>query len=266
MKIIKLYPHPLHQIPYLYSGKGGTMASGEYPIYHAHVDKLPVGTSAIFVTSDLQGVEIAESGESRLLGHVIVETLGNLSHQQTIPPTSEIGIILGGDLYSGDTADARGVSGDINSIWQDFGQHFQWVAGVAGNHDRFGTKPSPSFDNDSNLYFLDGDIRNIQSFALAGISGIIGNPRKFLRRSESEFVQLIEELTKNNLDILILHEGPDHPTEPYKGRTSIRHALEKASDLLVIFGHCYWPVPLYEMSKNVQLLNVDSRGVLLTEM
>jgi Icc protein len=264
MKITKLDPEPIYVIPYHYSSKGNSLVSGEYPIFHAQVDKLPSGTEAIFVTSDLQGVEMTENGESRLLGHVLVETLCTLSQQQIVPPTSQIGIILGGDLYSGDTADSRGVSGDVTSIWLDFGQHFQWVAGVAGNHDRFGNNASPSFGDDNNLYFLDGRVCNIQTLKLAGISGIIGNPRKLLRRSETEFVQLIEEIIRSNPDIFILHEGPDHPTAPYKGRTSIRLALETASNLLAIFGHCYWPAPLYELNSNVQLLNVDSRGVLLT--
>jgi len=58
------------------------------------------------------------------------------------------------------------------------------------------------------------------------------------------------ELTRSNPDILIFLEGPDHPTEPYKGRTSIQLALEKVSDLLVTFGHCYCPVPLIELNNN----------------
>ena len=264
MKIIEFSPKILHQIPYRYSGKAKTLAFGEYPIHHAFVDKLPKNTNAMFVTSDLQGVEISQSGSGRLLGHVLVETLLELSTQTIIPPASVIGDELASELFSSYAADSRGASGDVTSTRRTFGLHFQWVARVAGNHDRFGAEPKPKFDGDTHLHFLDGNIIDMHSYKFAGISGIIGNTRKILRRSETEFIQTLRILTMQNPELLIPHEGPDHPIKPYKGRTSICTALENTTDLMVVFGHCFWPEPLYQMNNNVQLLNVDSRGLLLS--
>ena len=34
--------------------------------------------------------------------------------------------------------DKRGGSGDVTGVWLAFADIFQWVAGVAGNHDTFG--------------------------------------------------------------------------------------------------------------------------------
>jgi hypothetical protein len=65
--------------------------------------------------------------------------------------------------------------------------------------------------------------------------------------------------------MLTLHENPDYPTKPHKGRTNNRTSLENTSDLLAAFDHCYWPEPLYELNNQVQFINVDSRVLLLTE-
>lgn len=31
----------------------------------------------------------------------------------------------------------------------------------------------------------------------------------------------------------------------YKGRPEIRQALQKQSELVTVFGHCYWSEPLW---------------------
>ena len=65
-------------------------------------------------------------------------------------------------------------------------------------------------------------------------------------------------------DILILHEGPNGPDAKLIGNQSIRAELATANELLVICGHSHWKVPMTTLFPGVQVLNVDSRVVVLT--
>ena len=50
------------------------------------------------------------------------------------------------------------------------------------------------------------------------------------------------------------------------GNESIRAELTKGSNLLVICGHSHWKVPMTAMPKGVQVLNVDTRVVVMAKM
>ena len=68
-------------------------------------------------------------------------------------------------------------------------------------------------------------------------------------------------------DILLLHEGPSIPRRGFRGSEEIAEYLEgmESGPGLVVCGHCYWEEPLGEIpGKGIQVLNVDSRVVILT--
>jgi Icc-related predicted phosphoesterase len=103
----------------------------------------------------------------------------------------------------------------------------------------------------------------IDGLRLAGLGGIIGNPRKPMRRSTETYLSEIKRLLADSSDILILHEGPDVPQQGFVGSELIRLQLYDRRETLVIAGHSHWTVPLITWDKGLQVLNVDSRGFLL---
>ena len=64
--------------------------------------------------------------------------------------------------------------------------------------------------------------------------------------------------------IMLMHDGPDAPKHGGKGSFRIRQVLEAASATLVVRGHAHWKEPLCQLANGTQVLNVDSRAVILT--
>ena len=62
----------------------------------------------------------------------------------------------------------------------------------------------------------------------------------------------------------MLHSGPDDPENNQKGEPMIREQLQTSGSGLVIFGHCYWEIPLITIGNN-QVLNVDSKVYIFEE-
>jgi len=106
---------------------------------------------------------------------------------------------------------------------------------------------------------------NIYGFQIAGLGGIIGNPRRPRRRSDDQYVQCLESLLRHRTDILITHDGPDAPVGGHRGSPVIREAIERLRPSLVVRGHAHWKQPLAQLSGGVQVLNVDARVVVLHE-
>ena len=92
---------------------------------------------------------------------------------------------------------------------------------MAGNHDRF---PS-DWPTAGNIHLLDGNMVTIDGIRLAGLGGIIGNPRKPMRRSAETYRRELQRLLAGSTDILILHEGPDVPQQGFIGSELIREQL-----------------------------------------
>ncbi|WP_017317423.1 metallophosphoesterase family protein [Mastigocladopsis repens] len=259
--ITSISNRPIHQIPYLtHSPNSAGIVNRVLPILLAKVDSLPEGLEAIIATSDLQGID---PKNHRLLGHRVSEELENLAESGKIPPLQTTGVILAGDLYA--QIDKRGGVGDVREVWQAFSRRFRWVAGVGGNHDSFGRTPQEiqAFQNGQGIHYLDGDLTCVDGIRIAGISGIIGKKTKPFRRAEEDFRKLVRELLNELPDILILHEGPNDVQARLMGNESIRSELTQGSNLLVICGHSHWRVPMTAMPKGVQVLNVDSRVVVM---
>ncbi|MEV4637549.1 hypothetical protein AB0J80_09375 [Actinoplanes sp. NPDC049548] len=176
------------------------------------VDELPLGCDALLATGGLQGVAASPlGGDPGLLGIAVADYLGVWAESGLLPPPDRVGVLLTGDLYSAPGADRRGASGAVLDVWLAFAAAgCPMVYGVAGNHDE--VTAAQVADLGPHVALLDGDRRSFGDITIAGISGIIGDPGRPLRRTETDFLSLVEKLTKPPVDVLLLHEGPtgDH--------------------------------------------------------
>ncbi len=269
MRIIDFKPEPITEYRFLNAGRrAGQFYIDRLPVHHAIVDRLPEGLSALIVTADLQGREtlLEAAGQPlRLLGEVLPQRLA----QEVLPSIgldadAEAGVLLAGDFYTVPALDRRGGSGDVRAVWNAFGQHFVWVAGVAGNHDTFGAdqEARPSFS--SWQHYLDGESVELGGFRFGGVGGVIGNPAKIHRRTEDDYLSCIDRVLENSVDVLVLHDGPDGNIKGQRGVASVRELLRKAPPCLVVRGHAHWDEPFAEFSGGLQVLNVDARVVVMT--
>ena len=101
--------------------------------------------------------------------------------------------------------------------------------------------------------------------SIAGLGGIIGNPRRPRRRSDEQYTQCLKSLLEHRTDILITHDDPNDPVGGQRGSPTIREIVERLRPSLVIRGHAHWKQPLVRLSGGVQVLNVDARVVVLRE-
>ncbi len=258
MDILEIAKSAIDPIPFICASDNGKTVHATLPILEAKVDSLPDGMDAIIATGDLQGVDIHDR---QLLGYRLAEVLARSSDRGLIPPREKTGIILSGDLWA--KANRRGGVGDVRGVWLAMASRFSWVAGVGGNHDRFGNSyhEMKEFKSRARIHYLDGEIAEVNGLRLAGISGIIGKATKYFRRPEKEFIKLINNLVKKSPDILILHEGPGDPDNKLIGRESIRKALIHTQNLVTICGHSHWKVPMTKLPLGAAVVNVDGRAI-----
>lgn len=269
MRIVSIEESPFHLLPYRNVGGDRRIVRATLPFLRAKVDALPNGLDAIMATADLQGREFPtnESANGRLLGEHLAEHCALFAETGMLPPLDRIGVILAGDLYTRELLDKRGGSGDVRQVWAAFVQRFRWVAGVAGNHDFFGKTPSvpdfKAFLRQPKTHFLDGHVVELDGLKIGGLSGVVGDStRKLFRREEKVFASEIKRLVTAPLDLLVMHDGPDGG-DTKRGWPSMREALEQSRPTLVIRGHAHWESPLATLQNGTQVLNVDSRVVLL---
>ena len=267
MKVIALEPEPIEVISFLNAGKGtGAFYTDSLRIHLGIVDQLPAGTAAIVATADLQGRETlkhASGKPPRLLGEVLPAILQAAVFPTLNLPDGKIGAVLAGDFYTVPGLDKRGGSGDVTGVWRAFAGVFDWVVGVAGNHDTFGRdfESKPALPPNSRL--LDNKSTSIGNLKIAGLSGIIGNPSRPWRRTASDFVDSVVDLLSYRPDILIMHDGPDCPANGYPGVPMVRDAIATSPPTFIVRGHAHWKHPLAEIDGGHQVLNVDARAVIL---
>lgn len=265
MRIEEITVEPLMELPFLNAGPG-EFYEDKLPVQVARVDKLPDGVAAIIATGDLQGREhfkYQTSASLRLLGEWIPSFLKDSVLPRLALPEGKIGVLLAGDFYTLPNLDKRGGSGLVTSVWESFGKHFSWVVGVAGNHDTFGPDPMKPPEFRPPHYFLDRHDLIIDGFAISGISGIVGAPKKPWRKTEEDFVNYINSLQHAQPDIVLMHDGPNVPELGYRGTPRIREALMSLTKPLVIRGHAHWKTAMAELPNGLQVLNVDARVVVL---
>jgi 3',5'-cyclic-AMP phosphodiesterase len=270
MQVLSIDTAAICEIPYSSAASGGGVSCHRLSLLKGTVDWLPDDLSALLVTSDLQGVApSADSGGAlALLGVVLAETLRELELAEMIPTRAQIGVLLGGDLFATPAGDKRGATGDVRPVWTAFAREARWVAGVAGNHDLFGSNQSSGHPGvRRGAHLLDGAVVEIDGLRIAGVGGIIGNSAKPNRRDAESFLALLARVLEQHPHVLVLHEGPDDPTTGSKGNTDIRALLNNvASETLVVCGHSIWQHPLARISGTAQVLNVAERAVLLTRI
>lgn len=269
MKIKSISP-PIEEIQFLNAGRS---AGGYYvdtlPIHRCVVEALPEGLDAIVVTADLQGRELHKTwrhGGSfttppRLLGEVLPQQFREAILPAVGVADGRIGAILAGDFYTVPQLDKRGGTGDVTSVWQSFSDWFEWVVGVAGNHDSFGESARPRVS--SRAIYLDATTSLVDGLRFAGLGGIIGNPERHMRRSEDAYCTAIEELLFLEPDVLVVHDGPNFPELKQRGSDRVRRQLEEFGPKLCIRGHAHWDEPLVMLDGGTQVLNVDARVAIL---
>ena len=270
MKVTGLQLEAAWTLPYLNAAPRGRGAvEVELPVLEGTVAGLPAELEALVVTSDLQGRELPrpQHGPPRLLGEALAEELELRSLMGELPPLERVGVVLAGDLYAVPGAAKRGGYGDVRSVWRAFAERFRWVAGVGGNHDGFGDERGlrglHRFAARGVGHVLDGRATSLDGLRVGGLSGIVGNPRKPMRRRLDLFLERVGELVTRGLDLLVLHEGPAIPGAARRGNPEINELFELAEDdMLCVCGHTHWPQPLAEIQGR-QTLNVDGRVVVL---
>ena len=232
-------------------------------IWKGVADLKGLDLDALIFTSDLQGTVI-EGSDEFLLGEKLPNFL-KLLIEVEFPhlKAHKIGVCLSGDLYA--TLEKRGGLGDVKNVWRAFNNAFKWVVGVAGNHDDFGNKSIfEAFKREEGIYYLNHDIQKVDSLEVGGISGIIGNNNKVNRLAESDFLKYLKQILLKQPKLLLLHQGPDFSKKALMGDSKIREIIEQSPVNLIVCGHCHWHISLVTFDNGTQILNVDSRVVILT--
>jgi hypothetical protein len=204
-------------------------------------------------------------------GKVVAEHLAELSAAGKLPPLDDFGVLLAGDFFAEPQVDRRGGLGDVSEVWSAFGERCRWVAGVLGNHDLLAppAQTAPLLPSDL-THVLDGTIVHLDGLRIGGVGGIIGKPTKVNRKTEPDYLRLLEDVLVQSPAIVLTHQQPDSPLAP--GNHAIRAAFEPWSKTcadsaiappLLICGHHHWPTPLAKLSHGLQVLNVDARVFVL---
>ncbi|MGA5303742.1 metallophosphoesterase family protein [Nucisporomicrobium flavum] len=263
MRLVDKRTHRLATVPYRAAGPGGLPQNVQLSVERLIVDKLPAGCDALLAAGDLQGVAPSPlGGDSELLGIAVADYLGVWAESGLLPPVDRVGVLLTGDLYSAPGADRRGASGAVLDVWLAFAAAGSpMVYGVAGNHDEVTAAQVAELGPDVTL--LDGERRGFGGLTVAGISGIIGDPGRPLRRTEKDFVTLVQKLTTPPVDVLLLHEGPPGERPGQLGRAAVRTTLERRAPALTLCGHVHWEDPVAVLSDG-HVVNVDARVVVFT--
>ncbi|MCB9635450.1 MAG: metallophosphoesterase [Sandaracinus sp.] len=257
MRILRLAERAVHRVRYVNAGRRGKRESSVLPILLGDAEGLGEGVDAWIVTSDLQGVAPGWDGANVLLGVALVDALLELSEHGVLPYPERTGVVLAGDLYSAPAGNVRGASGDVREVWEAFAASYRWVVGVAGNHDRFGEgRERARFEATDGVHLLDGDTVDLDGVGFGGVGEIVGDPDKAGRKSEGEFFERLDHVTRRRPDVLVLHQGPegehDQPGEP-----RVNGALVDFEGQ-VVCGHVHWERP-----RATNVLNVDGRVVVL---
>ena len=269
MKVVEFNNEPIGEIAFLNAGRRpNQFYQDRVCVYHGMVEQLPESLEAVVVTADLQGREIPGSRKysppsgMRLLGEIMPSLLGQYLDSVGVSSNANVAAILAGDFYTYPDLRGRGGTGDVTSVWQAFADAYQWVVGVGGNHDTFGERDK-SFTR-ANAFFLDGHRQEVDGLKFAGISGVIGNPKKNYRRTHDDFLFTLHELLNAPTDVLVMHDGPSGRQTGCRGIDDVLEIVETRCPTMVVRGHCHWPTPWVEVLKGVQILNVDQTVVILT--
>lgn len=194
IEVMGIDPRPIARIPFAMAAVGGGAVERFLEVRVSDAVGLPLGIDGVLVAGDLQGRGRPVSGSEaprRLLGEALAEWLGEFIEGDGGLERKRVGVVLGGDLFARPGSDRRGGSGDVRAVWRAFANQSAWVAGVAGNHDRFGPgwpeADFRAFGEQRGVHVLDGDVVELSGVRIAGLSGVVGNPRRPFRRAREVF-------------------------------------------------------------------------------
>lgn len=254
MQILHLNPQPFHQTPFLNAGRNGGTVRERLPWLRGTVARLPTELDALLVTSDLQGRGVGIPPQP-LLGEVVAAEYIQHCAAWGLPQPGRVGVLLAGDYYAAPAADKRGATGDVFPVWQAFADAFAGVVGVLGNHDMLSAAPLGST-------LLEAEAVTRWGLCIGGVSGIVGNPRRHARFEWPDYAERVALALADTPDILLLHTPPQ-VSEGQRGEEALLPPLTRPG-LLTVCGHVHWEEPLADLPSGAQVLNVDSRVVLLT--
>lgn len=262
MRLVGTRPERLTTIPYRSARPGGGTHNVQLSVERLPVDQLPAGCEALLAAGDLQGIAPSPlGGEPDLLGVALADHLDVWAESGLLPPPGRVGVLLTGDLYSAPQADLRGASGSVLDVWLAFAAAgCPMVLGVAGNHDVV-TAPQVA-ELGPDIALLDGDRRTYGGITVAGVSGVVGDPNRIRRRTENDFLALIERATKPVPDVLLLHEGPAGSSPGQWGSAPVQRLLERRAPGLTLCGHVHWDEPVAPLGEG-HVVNVDERVIVL---
>lgn len=261
MRLKNIERTPFHAMRYWTSGSKGTPRLRELPFFRATAEGLPESIQSLILVSDLQGREYVSRslrGKERLLGEAVADELAKLKEEKALPEISAV--LMCGDLYDYPDCRKTGGSGNVAPVFHAFATTAKEVVGVLGNHDLL----APTEQFPTNVTLLDGEEVVISGLRVGGISGIIGDPKRHNRRSEDQFLQVLESVTQQCPDILLLHQGPEDSQRGQLGDPAITLSLETGFSGLTVFGHTHWPDHFCIDLGDGQAVNVDAR-ILIVE-
>ncbi len=139
---------------------------------------------------------------------------------------------------------------------------------IQGNHDL------PSIDDNlmHNLcnhdgihcFLPDGQILNTTLGKIGGVHGTISNKNHPYKKPKNIYLKILENLLKNNLDILITHDTPSfhNGQEKVIGQDDIYNLVKKYKPKIHIYGHCHHH-NFIEYNSGVYFINVDARVLVI---
>lgn len=242
-------PVPLHEIEYRSSGSSSPRDL-TLQISTVRYKSTSAFTPTFLATADLQGREKHDS--NRLLGELVADEIIALQELDILPAFDFC--TLCGDFYDYPDLRKLGGTGDVTPAINALSKTASHTFAVLGNHDEI-----QNDELNPDVTILDGTSGTASSCTIAGVSGIVGDPKRNNRKTETDFLAAVDRCLTSGTDILMLHQGPKGPTEAERGFEAINELLKKKrSQLLVVFGHCHWPAPFHRAGHNLYC-NVDSR-------
>jgi Icc-related predicted phosphoesterase len=91
----------------------------------------------------------------------------------------------------------------------------------------------------------------------------MGDPAKAAYKLEADFLTELSLVLEQSPDLLILHQGP-FGQHAQRGSALVQDTLLRKPPPLTVCGHVHWQNPLAQLTATSQILNVDSRLVLLS--
>lgn len=234
----------------------------EFPITQITAT-LPPAFDAIIILGDMQAMDShLKPVENRsLLGIGVADELSTYCELGLWPSQDRVLVCLTGDLYTVDTLDKRGGTGDILSVYRAFASQFSHVCAVAGNHDLFGDGTSIQKAEKTGVRVLHGSQVQFGEFRVGGICGIAGNNGKVWRNTSSELKALVRGI--GQVDLLLVHEPPKREGCP--GNPELSSLLERNMFKgTIAAGHVRWDSVINQTEFGT-VLNLDGRGVILTD-